>query len=182
MTGAATAAVDAIVPIWESCIVQAIATRSKADAARADSLPALAGRFEEHWGELLRFISKRRAYSGPAGNLSSVQLGALRALADRDLRMSDLAASLGLAESTTTRLVDRLEAAGLVQRGTHADRRCVVATLTGSGQKVIEQVRQERRAFLTEILEPLPRKERAELVRLFGRVAQELRAREVSRS
>ena len=163
-------------------MMQAIATKPKVEGPRGDSLPALAGRFEGHWEELMRFISKRRTYSGPAGNLSSVQLGALRALADRALRMSDLAASLGLAESTTTRLVDRLEAAGLVARGTHADRRCVMAALTAQGRRMVEQVRKERRQFLTEILEPLPRKERGELVQLFGRVAEELRARGVARS
>ena len=163
-------------------MMQAIATKPSPEGARADSLPALAGRFEEHWEELLRFVSKRRVYAGPAGNLSTVQLGALRALAGRHLRMSDLAANLGLAESTTTRLVDRLESLGLVERGTHEDRRCVVAALTAQGRKMVEQVRKERRQFLSEILEPLPRKERGELVRLFGRVAEELRAREGARS
>jgi DNA-binding MarR family transcriptional regulator len=96
--------------------------------------------------------------------------------------MSDLASTLGLAESTTTRLVDRLEAAGLVRRGTSAsDRRCVVAGLTSEGRRVAEQVRRERREFLTEILRTLPRKERSELVHLFGLVAEGLRVQEESR-
>jgi DNA-binding MarR family transcriptional regulator len=141
-------------------------------------MDALAGQFEEHWNELLRFILFRRMYRGPAGELSHVQLGALRALADGDLRMSDLAGQLGLAESTTTRLVDRLEGAGLVRRGTsYPDRRCVVAGLTAAGRRMMERVREERRGFLKDVLETLPQRERAELVRLFGRVAEELRAR-----
>jgi DNA-binding MarR family transcriptional regulator len=93
--------------------------------------------------------------------------------------MSDLAGSLGLAESTTTRLVDRLETAGLVRRGTSpSDRRCVVAGLTSEGRRVAEHVRRERREFLTEILKALPQKERAELVELFGLVAEGLREQE----
>ena len=39
---------------------------------------------------------------------------------------SKLAAQLGLARSTTTRMVDRLQHAGLVQRGTDPHSRCIV--------------------------------------------------------
>ena len=144
-------------------------------------IEALATDFETHWNDLLRFILTRRVYGGPAGDLSQVQLAALRALSDRDLRMSDLAAQLGLAESSTTRLVDKLEAAGLVRRGTSVpDRRCVVAGLTPAGRRLIARVRADRRDFLKHILETLPDRDRAELVELFGRVASELRAREVA--
>jgi len=45
-----------------------------------------------------------------------VRLQALAALAAGDLRMSEREARLGLAVSTVTRLVDRPEAAGLVER------------------------------------------------------------------
>jgi DNA-binding MarR family transcriptional regulator len=146
-------------------------------------LAGLAQTFEEHWNELLRFVLNRRMYRSPAGDLSHMQLGALRLLEEHDVRMSDLASRLGLAESTTTRLVDRLEAAGLVRRGTSLpDRRCVMAGLTRAGRQVTERVRKERREFLTEILQTLPEKERAELVKLFGQVAAELRAREESRT
>jgi len=158
--------------------MQVIAEGASPRPAHA-GLSGLSTEFEEHWNELLRFVLNRRMYRGPAGDLSHVQLGALRALAEQDLRMSDLAARLGLAESTITRLVDRLESAGLVTRGaSHPDRRCVVAGLTAAGRRVMDQVREERRQFLTEILKALPHKERAELVHLFGRVAKGLRARE----
>jgi DNA-binding MarR family transcriptional regulator len=145
---------------------------------RNAGLDSLAGRFEEHWNDLLRFILNRRMYRGPAGNLSHIELGAVRALAERDLRMSEVAAQLGLPESTTTRLVDRLQAAGLVRRRSSSpDRRCVVAGLTPAGRRLMERVREERRDFLKDVLETLPQRERAELVHLFGRVADELRAR-----
>src|SRR5436189_3437248 len=121
---------------------------------RSPDLRRLAGAFEEHWNDLLRFVLNRNMYRSPAGDLSHIQLGALRALDERDLRMSDLAGLLGLAESSTTRLVDRLEATGLVRRGASpSDRRCVVVGLTGQGRRVTNQVRSDRREFLTEILE-----------------------------
>jgi DNA-binding MarR family transcriptional regulator len=93
--------------------------------------------------------------------------------------MAELADSVLLSRSGTTRLVDRLVAQGLVERTTvESDRRCVAATLTDPGRHVIDQVREERRQFLKDVLSTLPAGERTELVRLFGRVADELRARE----
>jgi len=92
--------------------------------------------------------------------------------------MGDLAGRLGLAESSVTRLVDRLVSAGLVdRRSTPGDRRCIEAGLTPEGRKVMRRVRTERREFLREILETLEPAERGELVRLLGRVSEALRAR-----
>jgi DNA-binding MarR family transcriptional regulator len=159
--------------------MQTIVERPASASRSGDRLVA---EFEDHWEELVRFITGRRLrsslYRGPAGQLSREQLAALTTLARDDLRMSDLAAELGLSESATTRLVDRLEAAGLVRRiPFESDRRCVVAGLTPEGHRVMDGVREERRQFLKEILQTLPARERAELVRLFGTVASELRAR-----
>ena len=155
-------------------------SRPQRDAA-SPGIDHLATDFERNWNDLVRLILSRRVSRGPAGDLSQVQLGALRALSEGDLRMSDLAAQLSLAESTTTRLVDKLEAAGLVGRkASFPDRRCVMAGLTPAGRRVIARVRADRRGFLKEILETLPNRDRAELVELFGRVASELRARETA--
>ncbi|SRR6266511_2524432 len=142
----------------------------------------LADELSAHWEELSRFILDRKVRSslarGPAGDLSHVQLGALAALADGDVRMGDLAARLGVAESSVTRMVDRLVSARLAQRRpAPEDRRCVVAGLTAEGRKVLRGVRAERREFLGEILEALSPADRAELVRMFGVLAEALRAR-----
>jgi DNA-binding MarR family transcriptional regulator len=54
------------------------------------------------------------------------------------LRMSDLARSVSLTTSGTTRLVDRLEAAGLIRRESCAtDRRVAYAALTDAGREVL---------------------------------------------
>src|SRR5919197_3280669 len=55
-------------------------------------------------------------YRRVAGDIPPVQLQALAVLAGGDMRMRELAHRLGLATSTVTRLVDRLEAAGLAER------------------------------------------------------------------
>jgi DNA-binding MarR family transcriptional regulator len=55
------------------------------------------------------------------------------------LRMSDLAAQVGLSPSGLTRAVDRLERAGLVQRASCAsDRRGAYALVTDQGREVLE--------------------------------------------
>jgi len=54
---------------------------------------------------------------------------------DGRLRMSDLAGSLLLSKSGVTRLVDRMEAAGLVERGVcSSDRRGSFAVITDEGR------------------------------------------------
>ena len=54
------------------------------------------------------------------------------------LRMSDLAAAVALTTSGTTRLVDRIEAAGLIERRACAeDRRVAYAALTSAGRELL---------------------------------------------
>jgi DNA-binding MarR family transcriptional regulator len=61
---------------------------------------------------------------------------------ERRLRMSDLAQSVLLSQSGVTRLVDRLEAAGLVLRAPcAADRRVLYAQLTDAGRARLEEAR-----------------------------------------
>ena len=143
----------------------------------------LDAQLDEHWTALARFMTSRRLrsslYAGAMGDLSAAQLQALGVLAEEALRMSELAARLGVAESTATRLVDRLEGAKLVRRRAwHPDRRCVVAELTPSGRRVAGELEASRRQFLSEILQSLRPDERRELIRLFAKVTEALRDRE----
>src|SRR5439155_10364422 len=131
----------------------------------------LAGQLAAHWQELNRFVLDRKVrpslYRGPAGDLSHIQLAALTVLGEGDVRMGDLAARLGLPESSATRMVDRLESVGLAaRRPARGDRRCVEAGLTAEGRRVVRRVQADRREFLDEILRTLDPDERGELVRL----------------
>ena len=64
-------------------------------------------------------------------------LAHLVAAPESKLRMNDLARSILLSKSGLTRLIDRMERAGLVTRSTCAeDRRVVHATLTPAGREV----------------------------------------------
>lgn len=135
-----------------------------------------AAELDAHWVEIGRFFLSRKLQSklhhGIASELSPVQLQAIAVLADAPLRVGELADRLGLAESTSTRLADRLEGHGLVvRRVLPSDRRSVVVELTPGGRKLADGVARDRRAYLTELLQPLEPKERDELVRLFAKVA-----------
>ncbi|WP_431965131.1 MarR family winged helix-turn-helix transcriptional regulator [Nocardia sp. bgisy134] len=79
-----------------------------------------------------------------SSGLSGLDLNALLRLSrspERRLRMTDLATQTSLSTSGVTRLVDRLSAAGLVERVLDpADRRSARAVLTDAGVRRLEQV------------------------------------------
>jgi len=158
--------------------------QSSLERQRARPAAGLAGELDAHMTELARFMTSHRLRStanvGAMRDLSAAQIQALIVLAESELRMSELAGRLGLAESTVTRLVDRLEATKLVRRrATEPDRRCVVAELTPSGRRVAGEIQNSRRQFLSEILAALQPRERKELVGLFAKVTAALRGREL---
>ncbi|MFI0447307.1 MarR family winged helix-turn-helix transcriptional regulator [Actinomadura sp. 6N118] len=76
--------------------------------------------------------------------LSGLDLNAMMRLSrspEQRLRMSDLAAQTALSTSGITRLVDRLQRAGLVRRESFpGDRRATYAVLTPDGAERLEQV------------------------------------------
>ena len=164
--------------------MQTLRTATGAPRTERARLDDLAREFQLHWEQLARHLLNRRVRSslarGSVANLSPVELGGLAVLEDRDLRIGHLAASLGVSESTATRLVDRLEEAGLAERrpGKLDDRRCVFAGLTAVGRKAQRKIRSDRRGVLKEILETLDPAERAQLVALFGKVAGALAVRD----
>jgi DNA-binding MarR family transcriptional regulator len=96
------------------------------------------------------------------------QYRALVVLASRGRQRSgDLAAALGSHPSTVTRLCDRLVAKGLVERhASPSDRREVSIVLTRRGRHLVDRVTVTRRAELSAILDRVPERERALMVRV----------------
>lgn len=74
-----------------------------------------------------------------------------------------LAKSLGLTHSAAVRLVDRLEASGLVKRGSAADGRAVSVTLTATGRQLGRDILSARERALGDVLEGLRPAERRAL-------------------
>jgi DNA-binding MarR family transcriptional regulator len=94
------------------------------------------------------------------------QFGVLTQTLDRGpLTMSELASARNVALNTATSLVDRLVAAGLVERhGDSSDRRVVRVSVTTTGRTLIEELRKVRRAVIREMLDDLSDKEVASIL------------------
>lgn len=86
-------------------------------------------------------------------------------------RMADLQAALGLSQPGTVRLLDRLAADGLIERGRDAaDGRAVVVRLTAWGEARRRELLARRRAVLDGLVADLDETERAVLERLVDRL------------
>jgi DNA-binding MarR family transcriptional regulator len=77
---------------------------------------------------------------------------------------------LGLTSSGTVRLLDRLAAAGYVERADGADRRSTAIVLTDAGRAAAEQVCRARADVLGRATAVLSPEERAELERLVAKM------------
>jgi DNA-binding MarR family transcriptional regulator len=76
-----------------------------------------------------------------AAELTLVQVRFLRRLAKKPQSLGQLGSDLALAPPSVTRLVDRLEERGLIERNRDdEDRRKVVATLTDEGRRLVSAV------------------------------------------
>jgi DNA-binding MarR family transcriptional regulator len=101
-----------------------------------------------------------------AGELSPVQLRALTVLAGAaGTNLAALAEAMGVAVSTASRLVDRLVAAGWVDRRTSdANRREISLSLTAGGMGVLVRYDDLRLTALRTRLDRLPAARRAAVV------------------
>ncbi|MFJ4339849.1 MarR family winged helix-turn-helix transcriptional regulator [Streptomyces sp. NPDC088915] len=92
------------------------------------------------------------------------------------VRQSELIQSLGLDPSTVTKMLQRLEQSGHVRRGPDpADRRAVLVEATEKGQALRAGVEDAWRDLEARSLDGLSAADGAELSRLLGLVAENLR-------
>ncbi|GEB49812.1 MULTISPECIES: MarR family winged helix-turn-helix transcriptional regulator [Streptomyces] len=81
------------------------------------------------------------------------------------VKLASLAGTLGVNPSTATRMTERLERSGFVDRQINPDcRREVVLRLTGAGARLVERTLARRRAEIARWVALIPGRERAELV------------------
>ena len=108
---------------------------------------------------------------------SAVPPAQLRALMIIDrtgsLNLSKLAAALGASASATSRLCDRMQAAGLLTRDrAAASRREIVLLPTESGRRLAQWVQGRRRAALSDVLQTMSPSGREALVQGLKEVAE----------
>ena len=97
-----------------------------------------------------------------AGELTSQQIGLMAMLKDGGLRMSAIAANLGVRTPTATQSVDRLVKAGLVQRQADpVDARAVLVSLTDRGAAAMAEEDRHRNHRVATVLARLDPRELA---------------------
>lgn len=108
--------------------------------------------------------------------LSPAQLHCLLWLGfDTVLTMGELARRVGITEKTMTGIVDRMEAAGHIQRERDtADRRVVRVRLTPGGSALFEQMESAVRRRMRHIFSSLDRTDRQSLINIFQKLNDRL--------
>jgi DNA-binding MarR family transcriptional regulator len=106
------------------------------------------------------------------------QAAALEALwAEGPMRLGDLGRRLGIAPSTLTRNLSRLEASGLVGREVDpGDGRSFRVTLTRPGRAAARAVASREEEFARQVLERIPSARRAVVVESLGELLAAVRA------
>ncbi len=125
---------------------------------------------QQWWDELER-LSRIMGQIGPdevcCEGLSQRQTAILRVLtASEGARLSDLAALSGITPSAMTRVLEKLEARGLVERvrGAHSDGRAAMVRITGEGRKTRKLLDQLMRRRTRQIMDSIPDKQRDEIL------------------
>jgi DNA-binding MarR family transcriptional regulator len=116
---------------------------------------------------------------------SPPQLRALLVVGDHgSLNLNQLAEELGVIPSSASRLCDRLVAAGLLDRRvSEQNRREVVLTLRGEGQRLLETVEHHRHDALADVLNgmrPVGRKALLSGLEAFAEVAGQMAEQDLS--
>lgn len=89
------------------------------------------------------------------------------------MTMSELASARNVALNTATSLVDRLVAAGLVERRSDpADRRIVRVAVTDKGRQLVERLRAVRRQAIRRMLDELTDEEVVSILRAMPALAR----------
>lgn len=103
-----------------------------------------------------------------ATGITPVQYAALQTVCNQPgIDQRSLARAIGFDTSTIAAVIDRLEARALLQRAVSPqDRRVRLLTLTPAGQQALEALQPGMRRAQERMLEPLPKAERAEFMRM----------------
>lgn len=88
--------------------------------------------------------------------------------------ISVLSKTLKLSHSATVRLVDGLAGKGLLERSKGRDGRSVVLSLTRSGKKAFDRLRERRRKAIAEVIDVLSKNERTQLTNLAEKFLERL--------
>lgn len=109
-------------------------------------------------------------------NLSSLQFIALQIANDnKGITIGDLSKRLGLAHSTTTDIVDKLEASDFVERQKYEkDKRIVLVLVKPAAHEVMSQVLEKRIEYMVQITDHLNNDEAELLQKILKSVKEKM--------
>ena len=127
--------------------------------------------FVQHWWDELERLARILGQVGPdevcCEGLSQRQCSILRTLvAQEGARIQDLAASSGITPSAMTRVLEKLEQRGLVERvrGAQTDGRAAMVKITAAGRRTRKQLDQLMRERTEQIVESIPEERREQIL------------------
>jgi MarR family transcriptional regulator, organic hydroperoxide resistance regulator len=125
-------------------------------------------------GKMDRPVGDVKISGGKAAKLTLNQYQALLAIREMgECSVNDLSGKLGIAQSTTSQLVDRLVIAGHVDREIFSgDRRRMVVTLSKAGSQMMERRKQSLLKEYTRILQMLGEEDQEMLEDAFDKFYQ----------
>jgi DNA-binding MarR family transcriptional regulator len=119
---------------------------------------------------------RRTSREGLGDTVTHAQYRVLRTLGniDHPLRLSELAAKLGIVPRSATSVVDDLESANLLARQPDPhDRRATLVALTPQGTQLLTTLRQARRQVMARQLTRLTPDEQATLIQLLTKLGED---------
>jgi DNA-binding MarR family transcriptional regulator len=126
----------------------------------------------QRWWDELERLTRILGQIGPdevcCEGLTQRQCAILRTLvAQEGARLSDLAASSGITPSAMTRVLERLEIRGLVERvrGAHTDGRAAMVRVTPAGRRVRKQLDGLMRQRTETIIQSIPERQRDQVLK-----------------
>ena len=137
----------------------------KKSAAPSVDLESLPGHYIRRMHQIAVAIFLQEA---EAHGLTPVQYAAMQTVSNTPgIDQRTLARTIGLDTSTIGGVIDRLEARNLAQRNASPDdRRVRLLDLTDAGRALLAQVIPAMQRAQERMLEPLPKRERAEFMRM----------------
>ncbi len=135
----------------------------------SDTFPVQVQRQVYHLARLYQFCDRLCLADLGVGATQSYTLLSLPQ--EGGLGMNELSEAMGLANSTTTRIVDQLVRKGLVRRKTDdADRRVVKVSLTPKGQELRRTLDKEQQDLFKQAFAKIPDDERPVMVRCLEQI------------
>ncbi len=157
-----------------------IAKSQRLTALRARQQRALALEVLGQFRVIYRSVKKHFQHMQERTGVSGAQVWALAELGRRPgIRVTELARSMAVHQSTASNLVDRLQRAGLVQRArSEEDQRVVHLTLTASGRRVIAKAPRPLEGVLPDALNALAPAELRRLHALLDGLSRRMKVRD----